>query len=129
MIVLKSFYVDATKGIDLINIGHEVRQAIREAKMEEGQVLVLVPHPGAAAVAMEPDVKAGEIKKGLEPFLQNQLIRCLLPRSLVLPVDKGRMSIEPWQEVFLIDYETTGKRREFRVQLSWEQKEAGEPEF
>ena len=129
MILLKRFYVDATKGVDLINIGHEVRQAIREAKMEAGQVLILVPHPGAAVVAMETDAKVTEIKKGLEPFLQNHLIRCFLSRSLMLPVDKGRMSIEPWQEVFLIDYETSGKRREFRVQLFWEQKEAGEPEF
>lgn len=129
MILLKSFYADATKGVDLINIGHEVRQAIREAKTEAGQVLIAIPFPGAALAVLEPDAKKDDLRKGLQPFLENGLARCLLAKSLVLPIEKGRMTIEPWQEVFLIDYDTTGKRREFRVQVSWEQKEVSEPEF
>jgi thiamine phosphate synthase YjbQ (UPF0047 family) len=127
MILIKSFYVDATKGVDLINIGHEVRQAIREAKVEEGQVLIAVPFPGAALAVLEPDAKKEELKKGFQ--LESGLARSLLAKSLILPIEKGRMSIEPWQEVFLIDYDTAGKRREFRVQVSWEQKEVSEPEF
>jgi thiamine phosphate synthase YjbQ (UPF0047 family) len=129
MILLKNFYVDTTKGIDLITIGHEVRQVIREGKVEAGEVMITIPHPGAAVVAMEPDAKWNDIKKGLESFLGNSLICCLLAKSLVMPVEKGKMPIEPWQEIFLIDYETSGKRREFRVQLFWEQKEVHEPEF
>ncbi len=117
MIVTKSFYVDTTKGLDLINVTHEVRRVVREANMQDGNLTIVVPNPGAAVVAMEIDENViGEIRKGLEPFLASGLIRCLLPKSLAMTVEKGKMSIEPWQGICLVDYDTSAKRREFRVQ-------------
>ncbi len=127
----KSYYVDTTKAIDMINIAHEVRRAIQEANMahaERGFVLIAVPHPDAAVVVMEKTIQEDFLKKGLEGFVTNSLIRCLLPKSVILPVERGKMVTEPWQEIFLIDYDTSGRRREFRIQLSWDEppKEANE---
>lgn len=117
MILTKNFYVDTTAGVDLINIGHEVRRVVKEANAQEGSLTVLVPSPGGAVLMMEQDEKVEEIRKHLQTFLANGLIRCLLPKSLVVTVERGRLSSDPWQEIFLIDYEARVKRREFRVQV------------
>ena len=122
MLLTKSFYIDVTTTLDVINIGHEVRRAVRENRVEHGQITLVIPNPGAAVAVMESDCKIPNIKKGLEGFLASGVISSLIPKTLVLPVEAGRMSIEPWQEVFLIDYDTSARRREFRVQLNWEQK-------
>jgi len=121
MILIKSFYVDATKGLDLLNVIHEVRRVVREANTENGTATVVIPHPGAAVVVLDtgdPATKPEDLKKALEPYLANQLIRCLLPKSTVIPFEKGRLLIEPFQEIFVIDYDTSGKRREFKVQVT-----------
>ncbi len=123
---LKSFYLHTTPGIDVLNVGHEVRRALLEGAQEEGQVLMVIPHPGAGLVIMEleaPPAQLDQLKKELLTFQQNGLIRCFLPKSIVLPFEKGRMSMEPWQDLFLIDYDTSGKRREFRVQVSAPEKD------
>lgn len=122
----RSFYLDTTTGIDLITITHEIRGMIKESKAERGSVTVTIPHEGGGVAMMESGGKKEEVRKGLEPLAANLSLRCLLPKSLTIPVEQGRMVMEPWQEISLIDYETTGRRREFKAQLFWEQKESGE---
>lgn len=129
MILSKSYFVDTTKGVDLINIVHEVRRTLKESNAENGTMTVSLPGPGAALSIMEKTDQEGGVKKGLEGLVANELtkeiVRCLLPKSLVIPVEKGKMVIEPWQDVFLIDYEKSGRRREFRVQVFYEEKPKG----
>jgi thiamine phosphate synthase YjbQ (UPF0047 family) len=123
MILTKNFYVDATKGLDLLNIIHEVRRVVREANTENGTVTVVIPNPGAAVAVLDtgdPAFKSDDLKKALEPYLSNGLIRCFLPKSVVVPFEKGKLLIEPFQEIFVIDYETSGRRREFKVQVTAE---------
>lgn len=127
MLLLRSFYVNTTEGVDIINIGHELRSTMKEAKMERGGVTITVPHPGAGVVMMAGDEIRGDLRENLKPYLANGVMPSFLARSLVVPVEQGRMIIEPWQEVFLIDYTSSGKRREFKVQLHWEAKECHEP--
>ncbi|GEM_PF-2701974 len=125
MIINKSFYVDTTPAIDLLTITHEVRRVVLEGKSDTGWVTIIITNPGAGVVMMEKEGTFGtDLQKSLAPFLKDQVIRCLIPRSVVIPIEKGRMMMEPWQEVILIDFETTGRRREFRVQLFGETKEA-----
>lgn len=121
MILTKNFYIDATKGLDFLKIIHEVRRVVKEANTENGTATVVIPHPGAAVAVLEtgdPAFKLEDLKKALEPYIANQLIRCLLPKSVVIPFEKGKLQIEPFQEIFVIDYENSGKRREFRVQVT-----------
>lgn len=127
MILQRSFYLNTTPAIDIINISHEIRSLLKESKADRGGATVIAPNGGAGIVAMEPGVQTDEIRKGLEPLLANGLVRCLLSKSLVVPFEQGRLMTDPRQEVFLIDYEPSGRRREFRVQLYWESKEAHEP--
>jgi thiamine phosphate synthase YjbQ (UPF0047 family) len=121
MILTKNFFIDATKGLDLLNVVHEVRRVVREANTENGTVTVVIPNPGAGVAVIDtgdPAFKADGLKKALEPHLASGLIRCFLPKSVVIPFEKGKLHIEPFQEIFVIDYDTSGKRREFRVQVT-----------
>lgn len=121
MLKFKTYYVDTTKGVDIINIGFDIRRAIKEDRFDTGFALVTIPYAGAGLFIMEPDQSQAELKKSFETFLANPAFKYVLAKSLTLSVEKGRLTIEPWQEVFLIDYETSGRRREFRVQTVWEQ--------
>jgi thiamine phosphate synthase YjbQ (UPF0047 family) len=121
MILIKNFYIDATKGLDFLKIIHEVRRVVKEANTENGTATVVIPNPGAAVAVLEtgdPAFRTEDLKKALEPYIANQLIRCLLPKSVSVPFEKGKLLIEPFQEIFVIDYDTSGKRREFKVQIA-----------
>lgn len=107
MISLKSFYVPTTTGVDLIVIGHEIRGFVKEAGVgKNGWVTLMAPQPGATFGASPKGVNLETVKR--------------VP-SLVIPVMGGNLMIDPWQEVFLIDEETSGRRREFFVQLFLEE--------
>lgn len=107
MIQLKSFYVPTTTGVDLIVIGHEIRGFVREAGVgKNGWATLMAPQPGATFGVGSRGVTLETIKR--------------VP-SLVVPVMGGNLMIDPWQEVFLIDEETSGRRREFFVQLFLEE--------
>lgn len=115
MAVSKTFYIDTTKSLDILNISHDMRRVVNESRPEMGTVTVMVPFPGAAIVVFDKDVNRDSLVKELTPYVKNHLIQCLLPKSLVVPIEKGKMIIDPWQDVFLIDFDNTGRRREFRV--------------
>src|SRR3990167_8777569 len=117
MLLIRNFFVDTTKGLDLLKIIHEVRRVVKEANTENGTVTVVIVNPGAGLAILDPLEKFEEIKKALEPQVASGLIRSLLPKSLVLPFEKGKLLIEPCQEIFLIDYDTTARRREFKVHV------------
>ena len=114
MFLLKNFYLDTTKGIDILSIGHEIRRVIREAKAESGLVTVAVPFAGACLIVMEKDEKKMEERK--KSFKGDEF----MAKSLTIPIDKGELVTHPWQDVFLIDYETSGRRREFKVQVQYD---------
>lgn len=112
MIQLKSFYVPTTTGVDLIVIGHEIRGFVKEAGVgKNGWVTLMAPQPGATF---------GVGPRGSSPTGVNLETVKKVP-SLVIPVMAGNLMIDPWQEVFLIDEETSGRRREFFVQLFLEE--------
>jgi thiamine phosphate synthase YjbQ (UPF0047 family) len=120
MILLKNFFVDTTKGLDLLKIIHEVRRVVREGNTENGSVTIVIPSPGAGLTVLDPNDRPEDLKKTLEPHVASGLIKAILPKTLTLPFEKYKMLIEPWQEIFLIDYETSGRRREFKVQVEVE---------
>lgn len=109
MILIKSFYVPTTQGIDVISVGHEVRRVVQEAAAKEGWVTLFSPLPGAGFAL-------GPVKEAKLPSLRCQ-------GTLVVPFNAGRLVIDPWQEIYLVEEETSGRRREFMVQLFTEVKQ------
>ena len=118
MFQTRSFFFGTTTGVDLINIGHDVRGFLRESRAENGMVTVGFRHPGASVALLAADGKKGaeEIQQALKGSFPAPL-RSLLPQSLTLPVEGGKVVCDPWQEIFLVDYEAVGRRREVVVQI------------
>ena len=117
MILTKSFYTDTTKGLDVKVISHEVRRVIKEANTDNGSMTVVSPARGAGFLILDVADKPETAKKSLETLQSNGTLAYLLPKTLTIPIEKGKLSIDPWQELFLVDYEASAKRREFRVQV------------
>lgn len=115
MLSLKSFFVGTTRGIDIINIGHDLRGLIREARLENGLVTITFRERGAALAILAGGKELEEARKGFESIPVE--MRRFLPAALSLPVEKGKISFEPWQEIYLVDYDPAGRRREVVVQL------------
>lgn len=134
MILLKNFFVNTTEDIDVISIIHEINRAIAEAAIPEGLASVVVPAPGGALVIIEmlPDI-VEQLKAAIRVFpvegqfaknrrkeeinIGSRVAAAMLGRSLQLPVTGGRLLLAPREEVVLVDLETTGRRREFYVQV------------
>ena len=118
MSVFKNFYVDTTKGLDVINVMHEVRRVIAEAGAEGGSVTVAIPNAGAGFLILDQADGRDTAKKALEPLIATKQIQYILPKTMTLPIEKGKMPIELRQDLVLVDYETSAKRREFCVQVA-----------
>lgn len=123
MFLLRNFFVNTTAGIDIVNISHEIRSVLRESKVEKGTMTLLVPQEGAGVVALEAGKPVEGLKKELESYPEKGLLKLLIPKTLAMPLEQGKMLSDPWEEVFLVDYGSLARRREFRVQVFWEAKE------
>lgn len=75
---------------------------------KNGWVTLMAPQPGATF---------GVGPRGSSPNRGASLEVVKGVPSLVIPVMGGRLVIEPWQEIFLIDEDKGGKRREFFIQM------------
>lgn len=129
MFSLKSFYVGTSREVDVINIGHDVRGFVREAKIESGLITVGCRLPGGGIALLTTEGQAfqtirEQVKKELSQNFPPGL-RYLLPPTLSFPMEDGKMIFEPWQDLYLVDFETAGRRREIVVQLFSEPKEQG----
>lgn len=100
-------------------ISHEIRQSLREGKVENGHVVVSLPSGGAGVIVLDKgnDPEHKDVKKLLAQDTTKPLLKIFLPKTAVVPIEKGKLIIDPWQEVFLVDYESSGRRREFWIHL------------
>ncbi len=136
MIFLKNYFVNTTGEVDVISIIHEINFAVKDSKIPDGLVTVIVPEPGAALAILEPlpDIVAA-FKETLEIFpgegstlsrrkepipLAPRIKAAMMSKTAHLPLQKGKLVLAAREEVVLIDFETKAKRREFFVQIMGE---------
>ncbi len=130
----KKCYVDTTEQVDCIAITHEVHYAIRDAGVVQGLVNILIPSPEAGVTVGEavPQVRealiqtitrwaaevAGSMAKDAKQRpvnVQARVQSALLGRAIVLPFDHGRMLLDPYSDVLVVDYESKRQRREIVI--------------
>lgn len=138
MIVLKNYYVNTTKEVDFLPIIHDVRYAIRDANAKDGLVTVIVPNSGAALTIIEPLPEViEELKVAFEIFagegatatdkrkatidVAPRVQVAMLGRSLSIPLKDAKLVLDPYEEIYLIDFDKTGKRRQFLVHVMIEE--------
>ena len=134
MFFFKKSYVDTTDEVDIISIIHEVKYAIRDSKGPDGLLTVIVPQPGAGLVLIPAiDEVLGELRTTLEVFAtetgsaKDRLKRerevgpiiqsAILGRSLNIPFQDGELTVDPYDEIFLVDFVKKSERREILIQV------------
>lgn len=138
MIFLKNYFTRTSEKIDVISIHADVMYAIRDAGATQGLVTITAPAPGAAITVLEllddavqamkealsvypAEGKKATTRRKEEVDIGARVKAAMLGRSLSLPFTEGKILLSSREEVVLIDCETTGKRREYAVQVMSEE--------
>lgn len=141
MVFLKSYFVNTTTEVDFLPITSDVRYAIRDGNGKDGLVTVFVPGAGASIIAFEPikevidelktvvEMFAGEKehcidKRKEQVMLASRIQTAIFGRSISLPIKDGRLIMDPYEEIYLIDFDKKIRRREFFVQVMSEDAQA-----
>ncbi len=119
-VIQKEFQISTQKRYQLIDITSKVEKIVRESGVEEGLVLVFVPHSTAGVLLTENESGLKEdwlklfekIVTGID-FLHNRiddnadshLLSGLIGQGRVLPIQNGNILRGTWQEIFLAEFD------------------------
>lgn len=134
MTFLKSYFINTTEEVDVLNISNDVKYAIRDSGGKDGLATVIVSGPGAGVTTLESipevieelkvafEVFAGEgatakDKKKEEVQVNPRVQAAILGRSVSIPIKDARFVLDPYEEIFLVDFDKKVRRREFKVQI------------
>jgi len=132
MAFFKKYYINTTGEIDVLSIMADVNFAIRDSQVKEGLLTVVVPGAGASLFVMEGikeaieelkiafELFAGEGADGTDKYKQKVAIAprvqsAVFGRTASIPIVNFKLMLEPYEEVFLADFEKKGRRREFAI--------------
>jgi secondary thiamine-phosphate synthase enzyme len=123
----KELWFATTKRRELINITHQVQDALRESGVREGLVLVNAMHI-TASVFINDDESGlhADFERWLEGLAPEKpydryrhnsaedngdahLKRTIMGREVVVAVTEGRLDFGPWEQIFYGEFD--GKRR------------------
>lgn len=135
MIFVKNYFVNTTQEIDFISIIHEVRYTIRDSNVKDGLLTIITPGAGAGVLILEPikevidsikvvfETLGGETdaeavdKRKERVYVMPRVLASIIGRDISIPIRKGELLLEPYEEVFLIDFDKKVRRREFYMQV------------
>ncbi len=129
------FQVETAGNAQVLDLTGRVQAGVREAGLEEGQVLLFVVGSTAALTTIEyepgllrdlPELLDRLIPPGSYHHDQtwhdgnghSHLRASLMGPSLTVPVAGGRLLLGTWQQVVLVDMDTRPRRREIVLQLA-----------
>lgn len=135
MIHIHQAYLNATKGIDILNATHDVKRALRESQILNGLITVFAPGSTAGVAILENDPSIHKALKelitsfvpdpeGARPsrrsgsgHLEAHLRSALLSNSISIPIKDGRLIMGAWQEVIVYDFDDKIGRREVTIHV------------
>jgi len=120
------------KRIEVLEITDQVRKIVEESGVENGLVILWVPHTTAAIAVNEHDTDLWEdilaaferlvpvksdyrhnAKYGWSPGEQNahaHILNCLIKPNVTIPVREGRMQLGTWQSILFIEMDGSRTR-------------------
>lgn len=127
----------ATRGNgQVVDITQAVRDAVREAGIEDGLATVFVTGStaGVTTLEFEPGL-VEDLTTAFERLYPRELVyrhherwgddnghshvrAAMLGPSLAVPVVGGELILGTWQQIVLVDFDTRPRRREYVVQLT-----------
>jgi len=121
---MKKLHISSSQRNQMIDITNDVEHLVKEEKINEGIVIVYVPHTTAGVIINEgadPSVQQDIIEtlqkliptdsnfKHMEGNSDAHIKASLLGSSVTLLVAKGKLILGTWQHIFL--YEGDGPRK------------------
>jgi len=129
------FTVETKGHYDFINITQKVKEVVKNSKVQEGAALVFVRGTTCALTVIEyeqghiQDLK--ELFEKLAPENADyhhhlkwgdhnggaHIKSALLKPDLILPIEKGELTLGTWQNIVLIDFDERPREREIVVKI------------
>src|SRR4030095_14413347 len=132
----KTFHVETRAPIELIDVTSEVRHYVEGLGLKQGQLVISSRHTTVGVVLNE---RCEELQKDMLEFLKrlappegdyrhnrvasdgrpnahSHLISLLIPSSQTVLLEEGRLSLGPWQSIFLVELD--GPRSERKLTLA-----------
>jgi len=125
MLFTKSYWLEVTCDIDVVPLKHDIRLALRESEAEEGLINVFVPD-GLGAIVLAPErlEKERVFLRWLTDWMQykgepptREFLAYLFGATVTIPLEKGAMAISHQSSIFMVDFTSEAKRREWRVAI------------
>ncbi len=129
----RTFRYETSAHDEVIDVTADVKRAVAESGVADGQCLVYTPHATAAVVINENDDPniGRDLLRALEALVptRNEWLHdridgnaaahiksAMLGPSETIPIERGRLVLGTWQNVFLVELD--GPRRERRLVVS-----------
>ncbi len=124
--MIKEFRVSTEKRYQLIDITEKVEQIIDQAGLEQGQILIFLPHSTAGILLTENEEGLKQdwlnlLKKIISgtDFLHNRidnnadahLLSGLIGQGKNLPIENGQLIRGTWQNIFLAEFDGPRTRK------------------
>ena len=123
---MKEFIVSTQERFELVDITDRVEEAVKEAGINNGHVLVFVPHSTAAVLLTENEEGLKEdwlhvLREMVSGFsfqhdridnnADSHILSGLLGQGKTLPVKEGRIVRGTWQQIFLAEFDGPKTRK------------------
>ncbi len=123
---MATFKVKTTKHTSFVNITNQVREIVRNSRVNSGLCIVYVPHTTACVLINEgadPDV-IRDIAYSLEkliPWKDNyahsegnsaaHIRSAIIGNSRIIPIENGDLLLGTWESIFLVDFDGPRERK------------------
>ncbi len=122
--MIKEFNISTQQGYQLVDITDQVEEIIEENK--DGLVLVFTPHSTAGIVLTENEEGLKNdwlsfLKRTISGFdfkhnriddnADSHILAGLVGQGKVLPLQKGRLVLGTWQQIFLVEFDGPRERK------------------
>ena len=141
MIFLKKYYINTTEGVDCIPVTHEVKYTIRDSTCQGGVATILLPEGGAGVIIAEPlpavldafkqhwealrgsstvqEATTNDLRKR-EVAVWPRLMGATVGSTVQVPFSNSVLLLDPYAEIFVVDFDPVARRREVIVQIMGE---------
>jgi secondary thiamine-phosphate synthase enzyme len=126
----------STKGFnDVINITEKISEIVKSSNIEDGVCLIFVAHSTCALTTIEYEEGViNDLKRVLEkiaPMTEDyehnkkwgdgngfsHVRAALMKPDLIVPIEKGELTLGQWQEIVLLDFDNKPREREVIVKI------------
>jgi secondary thiamine-phosphate synthase enzyme len=126
----------STKGFnDVINITEKISEIVKSSNIEDGVCLIFVAHSTCALTTIEYEEGViNDLKRVLEkiaPMTEDyehnkkwgdgngfsHVRAALMKPDLIVPIEKGELTLGQWQQIVLLDFDNKPREREVIVKI------------